>query len=344
MARITGGTRYFPDKGRRFMVQSQTPFTASLTTHVSPWRDVVIVLAITLGAASLAAHYELNEAVFALTRRWEGVQLDEWPIAVFVLALCLVWLSWRRYIQALTQLRARQAAEAKLAEALAENRLLAHQHLLIQEAERKHLARELHDELGQYLNAIKLDAVAMGESSSPGGGDSGSAPANPASERIVRAVDHVHGVVSDMIRRLRPAGLDELGLVAALENCVDHWRQRLPDTRFSLSAGGNLEDLGELTNLTLYRLIQEGLTNSYKHAGAGRIDIELRRGAVNGDDELVLTVRDNGQGMNPHERKPGFGLSGMRERVELMGGQFAIDSAPGRGFSFEARLPSSARE
>src|SRR4029079_16322430 len=130
---------------------------------------------------ALSAYFELSELLFALTRRWEPVQLDEWPVALLVLALCLGWLSWRRYQQTLVQLRARQVAEARLARALAENRELAHQHLRIQEAERKHLARELHDELGQYLNAIKLDAVSMGE--------------GEASTRIVQSVNHVHAVV-----------------------------------------------------------------------------------------------------------------------------------------------------
>jgi two-component system, NarL family, sensor histidine kinase UhpB len=312
------------------MPELQSALTAPSVTQVSPWRDLAIVLAITLVCAFLSAHFELNEILFAQTRQWEHFQLDEWPVALLVLAVCLGWLSRRRYQQALLQLRARQVAEERLAGALAENRELAHQHLRIQEAERKHLARELHDELGQYLNAIKLDAVSMGE--------------NDASARIVQAVNHVHGVVNDMIRRLRPAGLDELGLLDALENCVDHWRQRLPNARFTLHATGAFDGLSELTNLTLYRLIQEGLTNSYKHADAARIDIVLRRGpaAAGSGEDILLTVRDDGRGADLKQRKPGFGLNGMRERVELMGGRFAMRSEPGNGFSFEARVPATA--
>jgi two-component system, NarL family, sensor histidine kinase UhpB len=302
--------------------------TATAAIQVSPWRDIAIVLAITLACAVLAALFELNEFLFEHTRRWEHFQLDEWPVALLVLAVCLGWLSRRRYQQALVQLRARQMAEEKLAGALAENRELAHQHLRIQEAERKHLARELHDELGQYLNAIKLDAVSLGD--------------REAGARIVQAVNHVHAVVNDMIRRLRPAGLDELGLVDALENCVDHWRQRLPHARFTLATSGGFDGLSELLNLTLYRLIQEGLTNSYKHGGAAHIDVALRREADGGSDDIVLTVRDDGRGADLEQHKPGFGLNGMRERVELMGGRFAIQSAPGAGFSFEARVPATA--
>jgi two-component system, NarL family, sensor histidine kinase UhpB len=295
---------------------------------------MALVVLITLACVTLAAHFELSEALYAHTRQWEHFELDEWPVAAFVLALCLVWISWRRYQQTLVQLEARRAAEARLAAALAENRELAQQHLRIQESERKHLARELHDELGQYLNAIKLDAVAIRESATSESSPSGSA-AELAAARTVDAVDHVHGVVNDMIRRLRPVGLDELGLVAALENCVDHWRQRLPETRFTLSVSGELDDLGEIMSLTIYRLIQEGLTNSYKHAAATRIDIAVRR-----DTEVVLTVSDNGCGMELSARGTGFGLSGMKERVELMGGAFSIETNLGRGFSIEARLPT----
>lgn len=302
---------------------------ASPAVQLSAWRDVALAVLITLGCAALAAYFELSEAIFQYTRRWEHFQLDEWPVAAFVLALCFAWISWRRYRQALIQLEARRAAERRLAAALAENRELAQQHLHVQEAERKHLARELHDELGQYLNAIKLDAVAIREAA--GAEDS---PASLAAARTVKAVDHVHAAVNDIIRRLRPAGLDELGLVAALENCVDHWRQRLPQTRFTLSLSGSLDDLGESMNLTIFRVIQEALTNSFKHAGAGRIDISLTRGS-----DVLITVADDGRGTGAISRS-GFGLGGMKERVELMGGMFGIESSPGRGFAIEARIPT----
>ncbi|MEP7246409.1 MAG: sensor histidine kinase [Gammaproteobacteria bacterium] len=327
-------------------MQLSEPSALVTESPVSPWRDVAVVIGITVASAWLAARFEFNELLFAQTRKWEPLQLDEWPVALFVLAFCLVWLSWRRNQQTRVQLLARQAAEARLSGALEENRKLAHQHLRIQESERKHLARELHDELGQYLNAIKLDAVSLVDTTvgdNPAATDAG--VSRHASERIIQAVDHVYGVVSDMIRRLRPVGLDELGLVAALENCVDHWRQRLPNARFSLSVTGNFEGLSEPVNVALYRLIQEGLTNSFKHADAKHIEIALQRSeAADESRELKLTVKDDGRGTDPTLRKTGFGLSGMRERVEMMGGRFAIDSAPGRGFSFEARLPAVGLE
>jgi two-component system, NarL family, sensor histidine kinase UhpB len=305
--------------------------------RATAWRDTTIVIGITALSLAVAAHFQFNETLYAFTRHWEYFQIDELPFGMFVLSICLIWLSWKRYRHASRELLARRIAEQQLGRALAENRDLAQENLRIQEVERKHLARELHDELGQYLNAIKLDAVSIIES----GGADGKFSTD-ASLAIIRSVDHVHGAVSEMIARLRPVGLDELGLVAAIEHCVDYWRQRLPDTRFVLSVRGDFDGLSEQLNLTLYRLIQEGLTNIYKHAGAQQAEIALERikSPKSGTDELYLTVADDGCGMQPGARNSRFGLNGMRERVEIAGGSFVLTSEPNHGLRFVARMPA----
>jgi signal transduction histidine kinase len=124
--------------------------------------------------------------LYTHTRAEERFQLDEWPIGLGALLAGLAWFAWRRYREALAEARPRMAAETRLAQLIRENWELTQQNLRIHEAKRKHLARELHDELGQYLNAIKLDAVTQ------------DAPA------IVASVDHLHQVVRDMIATLRP--------------------------------------------------------------------------------------------------------------------------------------------
>jgi signal transduction histidine kinase len=304
------------------------------------WLDAAIVAGITVATFVFAAHFQFNEALYSLTRHWEYIQLDELPVGMFVLSVCLVCLSLKRYRHARRELQARQIAEARLASALEENRRLARENLRIQEVERKHLARELHDELGQYLNAIKLDAVSIGD----GGGDPRFSI--DASLAIIRSVDHVHRAVSEMIGRLRPVGLDELGLVDAIEHCVDHWRQRLPEMQFDVSVSGTFEGLSEAVTLTVYRLIQEGLTNIYKHARASHAEIRLQRAPSiqTGLDELLLTVADDGCGMEYNSRVSRFGLSGMRERVELSGGTFTLTSAPGEGLSFTVRIPAGGKD
>jgi signal transduction histidine kinase len=294
-------------------------------------RDIAIVIAITVAVAFITAWLELNETFYTVTRRWEFLQLDEWPTIALTLTLCMIWMSWRRYGQVMAQLTARRTAEMRLAGALAENRRLAAEHVRALETERKHLARELHDELSQYSNAIKLDATALRASA-------GSNGAAQAAERILKVVDHMHAVTGNIIRRLRPAGLDELGLVAALENCVDQWRGRMPDTRLQLSVAGNFDDMGELAKLTVYRLVQEGLTNSSRHAQARNIDITLYRETASGD-QILLTISDDGRGVELVSVDNGFGLSGMRERVELLGGSFQTQSQPGSGFTIEVALP-----
>jgi two-component system, NarL family, sensor histidine kinase UhpB len=305
-------------------------------TNESPWHDIMVVIGVTLLGVVVSIYFNLNEALYALTRSGERYQLDELPIGVLVLLIGLMWLSWRRYEQARRELRGRRTAEARLGVALAENRELAQENRRIQEVERKHLARELHDEFGQYLNAIKLDAVSICNS----GGQEPEFLSN-ASLSIIRTVDHVHRAVSDMIGRLRPVGLDELGLVAAIEHCVDDWRRRLPDTTLILSLLGNLEDLSEPVNLTLYRLIQEGLTNISKHAKATRAEVTLERiESAERPSEVRLTVADDGCGMEPARRTSRFGLRGMQERVEMAGGSFVLESAPGGGLSFAAHLPA----
>jgi signal transduction histidine kinase len=311
----------------------------------APWRDAALVILVTFLSIVLAARFQLSELLYSLTRHFEYVQLDELPIGMLVFSTCLIGVAVARSRHAQRELEARRIAESRLERVLAQNRELAQQNLRIQESERKHLARELHDEFGQYLNVIKLDAVAIRESA---GRDA--VAALDAALAIIRAVDHVHEAVGQMIARLRPVGLDELGLVAAIEHCVEQWRERQPATRLTLELGGCLDDLPEALTLTVYRLIQEGLTNVFKHASARHAVIRLERlggagesGLPREPDELRLTVSDDGRGMQAGTQRSRFGLEGMRERVEMAQGRFELASAPGQGLRFTARLPVRER-
>jgi signal transduction histidine kinase len=309
-----------------------SPAPASAANSTPLWRELAVAGLLSVAAAVLAGVMDLHESLYALTRRWERVQLDEVPIALFVFACCVMLLYARRYRQARRELQARQAAEAALARALEDNRDLAREHLAAQESERKHFARELHDELGQYLNAIKIDAVALASANAT---DSVAAGA-----RIVGCADHVHAAVSDMIRRLRPVGLDELGLAAALEHCVDQWRRRLPDLQISLQLQGALEGLGEAVDLVIYRVVQEALTNAGRHARAACVDVRVRRheGGAGAPSRIELSVSDDGAGLAA-DRAQGFGLRGMQERVSLVGGTFELRGTPGQGVHITAVVP-----
>jgi two-component system, NarL family, sensor histidine kinase UhpB len=301
-----------------------------------PWRDAAILAVVTALVAAVCVRFELSEALFAATRRWEHLQLDELPAVLLALVLCLVWFAARRYGDALAELARRRAAEGELARTLAENRRLAQEYLRVQESERKHLARELHDELGQYLNAIKTDAVRIQDNA----GDQ-SSPVTRAAAAIVAHADHVHGVVRDLIRRLRPVGLEELGLSAALEHCLDYWKQRLPQVEFAVSLQGDLDRLGEERALAVYRLVQEGLSNVSSHAAAHSVRLRIACPIPLPDlgDAVVFEIADDGRGAALSGKESGLGLVGMRERVEMFGGRLRLDSTPGAGFSIVAQIP-----
>src|SRR5450631_1262110 len=161
---------------------------------------MTLIAVISLAAAVICVKLDLSEALLGWTRLHERLQLDELPAVLLVVATCLIWFSSRRYFEARRQLVLRRAMEAELAAALAENQRLAQQYLDMQEYERKALARDLHDELGQYLNVIKLDAVSIRDASRP---------ADPlilaATRAMIENVDRIYGVVTSLIRQLRPA-------------------------------------------------------------------------------------------------------------------------------------------
>lgn len=292
-----------------------TPLLAHLRRD-SLWRDLAIAVGAALLAAVLAAQVELHERIFEATRRFEYLQLDEWPSALLVFALCLVVLYARRH--------------AQLRRVLGENRYLVRRLLEVQEEERRRLARELHDELGQTLNAIKLDALAL--------------PQGEAARRIAANADHVYAAAGDLVRRLQPTALEELGLRAALEVCVDRWRQSHPQLAVQLSMSGALDDLGETRALALYRIVQEGLTNCVRHANASHFYIDLTRDPEPGGG-VLLEMRDDGRGLPQEGSRPrGSGLAGMRERIALLGGRFELLSAAGRGVTIRVEIPLHAEE
>jgi signal transduction histidine kinase len=302
-------------------------------------RDAAVVIAATLLAALVCARLNVGEAVARWTRPYERLQLDELPLILLVMAIGLIWFSSRRYFEAKRQLELRGAADAKLAETLTENQRLALKYVDMQEHERKALARDLHDELGQFVNAMKLDAVSIRDAAAdrPTIRDTACA--------VIANVDRVYEVLRGLIRQLRPVGFDELGLVAALENCVNEWRSRLPAAQIEMVCGPELDALAESRALVLFRLVQEALTNVARHSSATRVKIQIGR-AVSAPG-IDISIADNGCGADHRarssglgERGRGLGLIGMRERVAALGGSIAVSNASGApGFEVRAFLP-----
>jgi len=297
-----------------------TSVSGRIPAGASLWRDLAIAVAVAVGVAWVATLVELNERVFQFTRRWEHYQLDEWPAAVLAFALCMVALYARRH--------------AQLRRALVENRALVGQVLDVQEQERRRLARELHDELGQTLNVVKLDARALADASADPG-------VTAIAQRIAGNADDLYRTAGTLVSRLRPPALDELGLVAALEACVDRWRGTHPTLQVRLSAGGEIDGLGETRNLAIYRIVQEALTNTVRHAQAQSFSIDLTREPGPGG-RVLLELRDDGRGFDAsHTGRHGSGLTGIRERVALLGGRFELLTATGQGCALRIELPAA---
>jgi two-component system sensor histidine kinase UhpB len=294
---------------------------------------------VTLATWVLCAIFNVTEMLRRLTAPYERYQLDELPSVLLMLGLGLTWLATRRYGEARQEIARRQSAEARLAAALADNRRLAQQYVELQESERKALARELHDELGQYLNVIKLDAVGIRDDHRVSAG-----AAHERAATIVENCNHIHGALATLMRELRPTGLDELGLAAALEHCIETWRTRLPGVTLRLAITGEFAGLPESITVTLYRLVQEALTNVAKHAAASRVDIRLERVKGSGapGDAIEVAVVDDGVGTQPGLPSRGLGLIGMRERVMALQGRLAFTGSPGEGFELSARIPVPA--
>jgi two-component system sensor histidine kinase UhpB len=148
---------------------------------------------------------------------------------------------------------------------------------------------------------------------------------------------------------LRPVGLAELGLREALGALLRLWRESHPGVVVETTISQSLGETGETAELTIYRIIQEALTNVFKHAGATRVDITVeptvprRTGTRPGETEAIsVSIRDNGSGL-PTEHKQGFGMIGMRERVLALGGTMTVASTD-RGVTVEALVPFGTRQ
>lgn len=226
-----------------------------------------------------------------------------------------------------------------LQRSIAHNHRLSQQLIYLQEEERKALARDLHDELGQCLTAILADGTALLKLSAQRFPE-----AVPSAQAVVDVTHQMMGLLRAMLQRLRPDVLDGIGLKPALDELIAGWRQRNPGIACIVKIAGDMADLPEALRITAYRVIQECLTNIMRHAAAQRVRIEVRRTRMPPPDGgLEIEVEDDGRGFDP-ARSEGFGLSGMRERVEGLGGTFTLTSQINGGTRIFVALPLSGRK
>ena len=199
--------------------------------------------------------------------------------------------------------------------------------LRAQEEERRRLARDLHDEVNQALTAILLRLEALSHAAPP--------ELDDELGELKRLVNRAMEELLQLARQLRPSALDDHGLFSAI---VGHARRFSADTgiKTDVNTHGEHAMLETDQEIAIYRIAQEALNNVAQHAGAARVDIDLRAERGGG---VQLRVRDDGRGFDPNRQNGGLGLGGMAERARLVGGRLDIRSAPGRGTELELVVP-----
>jgi signal transduction histidine kinase len=244
--------------------------------------------------------------------------------ALILAAGCFVYISRierqnrRRYEEILTGRRALEQLSARLLDA--------------QETERRAISRELHDQVGQTLNALLVDAANLAKRIPPE--DTAS---RHYLDNIRTFADSSVNSIRDIALLLRPSMLDDLGLIPALE-----WQAREVSRRTGIKVDVVAEhvpdSLPDTVRTCIYRVVQEALQNVSRHSGAGTAVVTVR----DDDGSLSLSVADDGQGFDP-QRTRGLGLLGIEERIRQLGGRLEVESAPGKGTTLRAALPVAAR-
>ncbi|MBI1791439.1 MAG: sensor histidine kinase [Acidobacteria bacterium] len=242
----------------------------------------------------------------------------------FAVAVLVVGLNARLESQYREEHRRALAAQEDL-------RRLSQRLVSSQEQERQALSRELHDQVGQALTAIKIDVSRVEQSLGPSQAD--------LVERLHRARQGAEDTLA-IIRRLsmllRPSMLDDIGLSAALGWYARQFSENT-GIRVNLTDDGSADRLPEAHKTGLYRVVQEALTNCARHAEARSVQIHL----APEEDGYVLSIEDDGKGFVPGEHPRGLGLIGMQERIDGMQGSLDLDSAPGAGTRLRVRIPQS---
>ena len=246
----------------------------------------------------------------------------------------LMSLAFNRTAQAVADSAAAQQVASEARQRLQENRELTQMIQAHIEEERRSIARELHDELGQSITAIK--SIGQSILQHP---DARDARITEAASLIVDTAGRMYDAIHEMIPRLRPFALDSFGLGDALSDLAGEWRTRHPEVEMRLEVDDPLPPLNDAVTTSAYRIVQEALVNALRHASASRIEVSVRVEA----DRLVVRVDDNGVGVPAGWDQPGhYGVRGMRERAAALQGSFELGAGQDGGTQVIARLPVAA--
>jgi two-component system, NarL family, sensor histidine kinase UhpB len=246
----------------------------------------------------------------------------------------LMSLAFNRTAQAVADSAAAQKLATEARQRLQENRELTQMIQAHIEEERRSIARELHDELGQSITAIKSIGQSILQRA-----DSHDQRVTEAARLIVDTAGRMYDAIHEMIPRLRPFALDSFGLGDALSDLAGEWRTRHPQVEMRLTIDEPLPPLNDAVTTSAYRIVQEALINALRHAAPSRIDVSVAAGS----DQLIVRVDDNGVGLSPTWDQPDhYGVRGMRERAAALGGTFELCAGRDGGTQVVARLPLAA--
>ena len=296
-----------------------------LRTQVLPRREAVLAIASEIET--------LNNANHAVQRDGVSLKHSEFRQDLFRLLGGSLLLGLVVALTAVIRLRVleRRSEDERLAMEEAEQRMraLSQQLVATQEEERKKLSRELHDQVGQMLTALRMELGRIDRLRSAAETGVGSAVAE-----CRQLVDNMVRTVRDLALGLRPSMLDDFGLEPALEWYVRDVSRRYGLT-VELSMEGDFDDLPEPYRICIYRAVQEALTNCVRHARASHVGVTVNEHS----GELTVSVTDDGVGINPLRRADGLGLRGIEERVRELNGAVTIRSSPGGGTTLTISLP-----
>jgi two-component system sensor histidine kinase UhpB len=230
------------------------------------------------------------------------------------------------------------ALAAALETARSENLQLNRRLITAQDDERRRTALELHDEVGPCLFGLRLYASSIASAAAELPDKLAKEISERASE-IVTTIEHLQAINRTMLDRLRPMALGHVPLKEMLDQLTRDRARQSPQISFGFTAENLARSYGDSVDLTVYRCVQESLTNAIRHAQPKHVNVQLRHNGAAGSLELM--IRDDGRGMTKTDAPTGLGIRGMRERVEGLGGRYRIDSEPGRGACVHITIPLS---
>lgn len=308
------------------------------------WDDMKWLLGVALllfAAVNLIVHVVVGRAVAPFERILHGLrEMEQGALHTRLPALSgreagAMGAAFNHMAEAIeTSLEARREAAESAARLAAQQELTRALHTRIEE-ERRALARELHDELGQQVTAIRSLALAIARRA---GED---AAMHNAVQALNATANQLYDNMHAMIPRLRPLALDSLGLIEAVADLIDDWRLRTTGIRFDTALAPLAGEPGDAVRIGAYRIVQEALSNAVRHARPARVSVRV---AVDGGS-LAIDVADDGIGLPDAPEHTGrFGLRGMHERAEALGGRLRITSARGAGCTVCVRIPLEQAE